>query len=114
MKLTLLPIAAALAAGGVSADMLTSFTACDIFKCWSWGTWYSDSAVYKNLDVNDGCHDWPGPTGMSKLCMDWGRGRGEMHFVGQDKRCILKHDDKSKCSEGECKEADWWEVGCTW
>lgn len=113
MKFTL-PTILALAYVG-AADKLTTYTRC-LDWCHSDGVWYTDYGGVFNIDANDGCRNWPGPTGLYKLCVDWNEKRLTADFEAPGGQHCLRKGDDYDCYQDDkyavC--ADWNEVICDW
>lgn len=104
-------------ASTVSADYMWTRSRCgDAGNCSNvQGTWNTDTKLWYLDHTQGGCYKFPPVSGMTQLCIDWGRARGHFYFVDQPKRCIKKGED-SDCSKDAEKFtcATWNEVPCTW
>lgn len=80
------------------------------------GNWYTDDGTEYYIDnVDNGCHNFPGVPGLTKLCIDYMREHADFYFDKQSRRCLKKGPD-SDCSKADDIEtcSTWAEVRCSW
>lgn len=118
MQLHMLLLAGlALATASSAADSLVTTTACpSVGACDSRGVFTTKYGKY-SIDANKSCRTPPVPA-MTRLCMDWGKGRAHFYFKNQGKRCMKKGPDRDvgPCGDSskKCSRQTWDEVSCTW
>ncbi|KAJ3498074.1 hypothetical protein NLG97_g1407 [Lecanicillium saksenae] len=114
MKLAI-PAVMAMAATTVAGEYFTSYTRCGWTWCNSDGVWHGDDGDH-DFDANEGCRDRGLPSGLTRICIDWGNKRAHAYSSRYPKRCYRKTGDY-QCNFHNSPDrtcANWDESPCDW
>lgn len=118
MQLSTLLLAGLVLATGSAADKMMTTTSCPMIgACNSQGEFITDFGRYY-INANKDCRK-PDIPAMTRLCMDWKKGRAHFQYKNQKKRCLKRTGpdfDVGPCrdSSKKCSRQWWYEVPCTW